>query len=274
MHESSPPPLVSPQGASWELREIPAYSPFAWLVRGWDDFRAAPMASGFYGAAFAVMGWALAALYDFAYQYVSTLAGAFLLAAPFLCTGLYALSRDREQGVKPRLIASLTAWRENVGGLGIYVLVITVIFLVWARASLVTFALFSTGTMPDIRNFIGKAFSLGNIEFVLVYFAAGAMFATLVFAVSVVSVPMMLDRGNDAVSAAILSVQVLAKNPGAMAVWAFAIVLLTGIGLVTAFVGLAITMPVIGHATWHAYRDCVAWSDRTDLHRAAASGPA
>jgi uncharacterized membrane protein len=258
-----PPPLVSPQSASYEARDVPAFSPFAWLVRGWDDFRAAPLASGFYGAAFAVMGWTLLALYDFAYQYVSTLAGAFLLAAPFLATGLYALSRDRERGVKPRFVASLTAWRENVGGLGIYVLVITVIFLVWARASLVTFALFSSGAMPDLKNFLAKAFSLGNIEFVIVYFAAGAMFATLVFAVSVVSVPMMLDRNNDAVSAAIISVQVLAKNPGTMAVWAIAIVVLTGLGLATAFVGLVITMPVIGHATWHAYRDCVAWSDRS-----------
>lgn len=258
---TEPSPLVAPQGAAYELRDIPAFSPVAWLVRGWDDFRAAPLASGFYGAAFAAMGWALLALYDFAYQYVSTLAGAFLLAAPFLATGLYALSRDRERGGKPRFIASLTAWRENIGGLGVYVLVVTVIFLVWARASLVTFALFSAGTMPDLKDFLAKAFSLGNIEFVLVYFAAGGMFATLVFAVSVVSVPMLLDRNNDAVSAAILSVLVLAKNPGTMALWALSIVLLTGIGLATAFLGLVITMPVIGHATWHAYRDCVAWSE-------------
>jgi uncharacterized membrane protein len=258
---AAPDPLVSPQGAAYELREVPAYSPFAWLIRGWDDFRAAPLASGFYGAAFAGMGWALAALYDFAYQYVSTLAGAFLLAAPFLATGLYALSRDRERGVRPRWLASLTAWRENLGGLGVYVLVITVIFLVWARASLVTFALFSTGSMPDLKGFLAKAFSWGNLEFVVMYFAAGGLFATIVFAVSVVSVPMMLDRDNDAVSAAILSVQALARNPGAMAVWAALIVLLTGLGLATFFVGLVVTMPVIGHATWHAYRDCVGWED-------------
>ncbi len=259
--DPDPQPLVSPQGATWELREIPAFSPLAWLVRGWDDLRAAPLASLFYGAAFAAMGWTILALYDFAYQYVSTLVGAFLLVAPFLATGLYSLSRDRERGVKPRFVASLVAWRENVGGLGIYVLVITVIFLVWARASLVTFALFSTGTMPDLKGFLAKAFSWGNIEFVIVYFAAGGLFATIVFAVSVISVPMLLDRGNDAVSAAILSVQALGKNPATMAVWAFTIVLLTGIGLATFFVGLVITMPLIGHATWHAYRDCVQWGE-------------
>lgn len=256
---SEPSPLISPQGAAYELRVVPASAPLDWLVRGWGDLYAAPLASCFYGTAFATMGWGLVALYDFAYEYVSTLAGAFLLAGPFLATGLYALSRERESGREPRLLPSLTAWRENPGGLGVYVLVIAVIFLVWARASLVTFALFSAGTMPDLKDFLARAFSPGNIEFVIVYFAAGAMFATLVFAVSVVSVPMMLDRNNDAVSAAILSVQVLGKNPGPMALWALLIVVLTVIGFATAFVGLVVVMPVIGHATWHAYRDCVGW---------------
>jgi uncharacterized membrane protein len=255
-----PPSLISPQGARHELVALPAFSPLGWLARGWEDFRAAPLASGFYGAAFAAMGWALSALFDYAYQYVSTLAGAFLLAAPFLATGLYALSREREAGRVPRLVPSLTAWRENVGGLGVYVLVITVIFLVWARASLVSFALFHTGTMPDLRNFLGQAFSLKNLPFVLAYFAVGSLFATIVFAVSVVSVPMMLDRDTDAVSAAIISVQCLAKNPGTMLVWTACIVLLTAAGLATAFLGLVLTMPVIGHATWHAYRDAVRWS--------------
>ena len=258
---AEPSPLVSPQGAAWELRAVPVAAPLAWLARGWGDFRAAPAASGFYGAAFAAMGWALLALYDFAYQYVTTLAGAFLLSAPFLATGLYALSRDREAGRQPDFAASLTAWRRNVGGLGVYVLVITVIFLVWARASLVTFALFSNGAMPELSHFLARAFSAGNLEFVIVYLGVGAAFATLVFAVSVVSVPMMLDRDNDAVSAAILSVQVLARNPAAMAVWALLIVALTGLGLATAFAGLVLTMPVVGHATWHAYRDCVGWCE-------------
>ncbi len=262
MTDAPPPPeLLSPQGARWRIREVPAFSPVAWLVRGWDDMRAAPFASLFYGAAFATMGWSLLALYDFAYQYVSTLAGAFLLAGPFLATGLYALSRDRERGAKPRFLPSLTAWRENAGGLGVYVLVIVVIFLVWARASLVTFALFSTGAMPDLKGFLAKAFSWGNIEFVLVWFAAGGLFATIVFAVSVISVPMMLDRGNDAVSAAILSVQALGKNPATMGLWALCIVILTAIGLATLMAGLVVTMPLIGHATWHAYRDCVQWDE-------------
>ncbi len=99
------------------------------------------------------------------------------------------------------------------------------------------------------------------------------MFATLVFAVSVVSVPMMLDRGNDAVSAAILSVQVLARNPATMALWAALIVALTAIGFATAFAGLVLTMPVIGHASWHAYRDCVAWGAPPGGDEAGGAAP-
>jgi hypothetical protein len=112
----------------------------------------------------------------------------------------------------------------------------------------------------DLQNFLARP-SLGNIELSRVL-RGGSYVRDPGVRGKRGLVPMMLDRGNDAVSAAILSVQVLAKNPGTMAVWALAIVLLTGIGLATAFVGLVITMPVIGHATWHAYRDCVAWSDR------------
>lgn len=253
--------LLSPQGARARIAEVELARPFAWVARGWADFRAAPLASAFYGAAFAAMGWALLALFDFAHQYVPTLACAFLLAGPFLATGLYALSRDRELGRRPAFARSLLAWRENPGALGIYVLVLTVIVLVWARASLVVFALFHTGSMPDLRGFLGQAFSLANLEFVLAWFAAGSVFAAIVFAASVVSVPMMLDRRNDAVSAALLSAACLARNLPAMLLWAAIIVAFTAAGLATAFVGLVLTMPVIGHATWHAYRDCIGWSD-------------
>jgi uncharacterized membrane protein len=83
------------------------------------------------------------------------------------------------------------------------------------------------------------------------------LFATITFAVSVVSVPMMLDRGTDTIVAAITSVRALAANPGPLALWAALIVTLVAAGFATLFVGLVIVVPVIGHATWHAYRDLV-----------------
>jgi len=253
--------LLSPQGAPHELRAIPPLAPLRWLKLGWADFAAAPLASGFYGAMFALMGWALAALFDYAYQYVSTLATGFLLLGPFLATGLYSLSRDREQGRRANFAASLVAWRENLGGLSIYVLIVTVVMLVWARASLVTFALFFNGPLPDLRNFVSQVFSVTNLDFLAVWFAVGFVFAALVFCASVVSVPMMLDRGTDAISAALMSFLTVFKNVPAMLVWAALIALLTAAGLAAAFVGLVVTMPVVGHATWHAYREAVAWGE-------------
>lgn len=101
-------------------------------------------------------------------------------------------------------------------------------------------------------------------DFALVYFAVGGFFATFVFAISVVALPLMLDRRTDAITAAIASLVACGRNPGPMLLWAGCIVLLVAIGFATLFFGLIVTMPLVGHATWHAYRDLVASDDDLD----------
>jgi uncharacterized membrane protein len=96
-----------------------------------------------------------------------------------------------------------------------------------------------------------------NVEFLLAYACVGGFFAILVFAISVVSVPMMLDRDTDGVIAALTSLKAFGANVPAMAVWGAIIVALTAIGFALAFIGLVVAVPVIGHATWHAYRELV-----------------
>jgi uncharacterized membrane protein len=122
----------------------------------------------------------------------------------------------------------------------------------------VTFALFFSTGMPTLKGFIGQVVSIEHLDFLITYFAVGALFATIVFAVSVVSVPMMLDRGTDTVVAALTSVRALFANFVPLTVWALLIVVLVGVGFATLFLGLIIAVPIIGHATWHAYRDLVA----------------
>jgi uncharacterized membrane protein len=129
--------------------------------------------------------------------------------------------------------------------------------LVWARASLVTFALFFSTGMPTLKGFIGQVVSVEHLDFLFTYFAVGALFAAIVFAVSVVSVPMMLDRGTDTIVAALTSVRALFANLAPLTFWAVLIVVLIGAGFATFFLGLVVAVPVIGHATWHAYRDLV-----------------
>ena len=240
------------------IRAVTVGAPLRWLAAGWRDFLANPVPSAFYGACFAAMGFLIYFVFGRAYQYVSALVTGFFLVGPFLAIGLYDLSRRRERGQPAGLAPTLDAWRPNVGSVGIFSLVLCGILLVWARASLVVFALFFTYDMPDLHGFLAQVVSFKHGEFLLAYLCVGGFFALLVFAISVVSVPMMLDRNTDGILASLTSLRTFATNVPAMIVWGSLIVLLVALGFATWFAGLVVVVPVIGHATWHAYRDLVA----------------
>jgi uncharacterized membrane protein len=247
----------APSSALPAVNEVGAAAPFHWLAAGARDFRAHPLASLFYGACFAIMGWLIAVTFRHAYEYVSALVTGFFLVGPFLAIGLYDLSRRRERGEAPRLAPTLAAWRTNPGAIGVFALVLTVILLVWARASLIAFALFYTQGMPTAAKFLEQIVSLDNLEFLFAYAIVGGFFAVLTFAVSVVSVPMMLDRRTDGVVAVLASLKAFAANVPAMLVWGVVIVALVGAGFALAFAGLLVVVPLIGHASWHAYRGLI-----------------
>ncbi len=248
--------MSTPQHAPFPVVRsgLPLTAPFEWLRRGAEDLRACGMASLFYGISFALGGAVLWLAFRHAVQLVTAITTGFMLVGPFFAIGLYELSRRREAGEAPDLLPTLTIWRRNLAGMGIYSLILIVIYLVWARASLVMFALFYEGGMPTLESFIAQISKFDNIEFLVAYVAVGGFFATLVFAFSVVSIPMMLDRNQDTVTAMLGSFLALVRNVPAMLVWGALIVLLTAIGIATALVGLVVTMPLVGHATWHAYR--------------------
>jgi uncharacterized membrane protein len=239
------------------VREITFGQPLVWLGKGWRDFLAHPLPSAFYGACFALMGWLIVFTFRNAYQYVSAMVTGFFLVGPFLAIGLYDLSRRRQRGEPPRLAPTLDAWRPNVGATGMFALVLGVILLVWARASLVVFALFYTHEMPSIQGFLEQVFSLDNLEFLIAYFCVGGFFAVLVFAISAVSVPMMMDRDTDGIVAVLTSVKAFGTNLPAMLLWGFIITVVVGAGFALWFAGLVVAVPVIGHGAWHAYRDIV-----------------
>ena len=239
------------------VRTVPIGAAFGWLAAGWNDFRAKPGPSLFYGACFAVMGWLIVLTFRHAYEYVSALVTGFFLVGPFLAIGLYDLSRRRERGQPLWLAPTLDAWRPNVGAIGMFALVLGVILLVWARASLIVFALFYTGAMPSVAGFLDQMLSPDNLEFLFAYFCVGGFFALLVFAISVVSVPMMMDRSTDGIVAVLTSLKAFGANVPAMIVWGLLIAAVVGAGFALWFVGLVVAVPVIGHATWHAYRALV-----------------
>lgn len=240
------------------VRDVPITAPFRWVRQGWGDLTACPIPSLFYGFCFAAMGLLITFVFEHAYEYTSALTSGFLLLGPFVAMGLYEISRRHELGEHCALGPTLTVWRRNAGNIGLFAVVLGVVFLVWARASLVVFALFYSNEMPNLSGFLGQVIAMENLEFLAVYFGVGMIFATIVFAVSVVSIPLMLDRNQDAISSMLASVAALTRNPGAMLVWAGLIVSLTIVGFLSFHVGLVVLMPIVGHATWYAYRDLVA----------------
>lgn len=239
------------------IRTVPPERPLLWLKLGWADLMACPGASLFYGLSFVAGGLLMVATLGGAPEYIAAVTSGFLIGGPFLAIGLYEISRRRAQKLPCNLVATMTAWKSNVPNLAIFAVVLLVLFLVWARASLVVFALFYAGEVPTMATFMRHVISTDHINFLIAYFAVGGIFALIAFAISLVSIPLMLDRGHDAVTAAIVSVRALLANIPAMFVWAGIIALLGGIGLVTFFVGILVAGPLLGHATWHAYRDLV-----------------
>ena len=239
------------------IRRVTPAAPIDWLAAGWRDLVATRFTGLLYGAAFAAMGIAVATVYANYWQLTMGLIGGFFLLGPFVATGLYDLSRQREAGGPVSLASSLTCWRKNPGSIGLFAVVLTFLMIVWARVSVIQFALVSNTSIPTLEGMIGTIFSLDNLPFLGLWTATGAAFATLAFAISVVSVPMMLDRGADAFGAVFASVRALVANPLPMLVWAVTIVVVIGLSLALGFLPLVVTGPLVGHATWHAYRAMV-----------------
>lgn len=258
MGETVKPPVADVAAGLPTIRSVDTAALGRWLAAGWRDLRRGGVASLFYGTCFAVAGWILHVVFEEAYALLAGLTTGFLLLGPFLAMGLYDLSRRLERGEAPRLMPTLAAWRPNLSNVAVFAAVLAVVLLVWARASMVIFALFyDAGELPTFAGVVHAVLTLEQPAFAFVYFAVGGFFALFSFAISVVAVPLMLDRRTDAVTAAISSLAACARNPGAMLLWAACITTLVALGFATLFVGLVVIMPLIGHATWHAYRDLV-----------------
>jgi uncharacterized membrane protein len=239
------------------LKPLRFGDPLRWLSMGWRDFVRAPGIGLFYGTCFMVMGWALLQVFAQAPAYTMALSAGFLLMGPFLCLGLYRVSQRLENGEKPDLGDSLMAWDTRTGQLAIFGFVLLVLEMLWGRATLVVFAVSFDG-MPDFKGSLLALLEPENLPFVAAWAAVGAVFASLIYAVSVVSMPMILHRRTDAVTAGLTSLRLVLTQTAVMLWWGLLITLLVGLALLPWFAGLLLVGPVIGHASWHAYRSAVA----------------
>ncbi|HSQ83049.1 MAG TPA: DUF2189 domain-containing protein [Casimicrobiaceae bacterium] len=249
-------PAAADGPADIVLSRLTLADPLRWLALGWRDFRRCPLIGVFYGTCFMIMGWVLMEVYETAPAYVMALSAGFLLMGPFLCLGLYRASQHLERGEKPDLGDSLFAFEAKAGTLGIFGLVLLVLELLWGRATLVIFALSFDG-MPDLRGSLLALASPANIGFTMAWITVGAVFAGTIFSISVVSIPMILDRQTDAITAGLTSLRVVLTQTRVMLLWGALITGLIALALLPWFAGLPIVGPVLGHASWHAYRAAV-----------------
>lgn len=237
-------PFVAP------CRKLAAGAPLGWLKLGWQDFRRAPGQSLAYGLVIAALSWVVTAIgmKMGSYWAVLVLLSGFVFVAPVLALGLYSISRQLGAGMKPSLGRCFGEQRRGLGTAMVFALALLVVFLVWARAGSMLHVFFPVEAHPDWRQLAG---------FLAIGSAVGSVFALVTFAFSAFSLPMICDRDADAITAVVTSVNAVLRNKQAMVVWILLIVLLTAVGFATALLGLAITIPLLGYATWHGYRETI-----------------
>jgi uncharacterized membrane protein len=261
-------PFVAP------CRQLAVSAPLGWVRKGWADLLAAPRQSLTYGTIVVLLSWALAyiTVRFGGYWELLALVSGFIFISPLLAVGTYVISDRLERGEQPSLRRCLAEQRRAFGNLMVFALILMVVFLVWARAgSAIHVFMPLDETSPDWRDYL-QFFGIGS--------AVGSIFALVVFSAAAFSLPMLVDRRADSVTAVVTSVNAVLRNKPAMAVWAALIVLAVAPGFALLFLGrdrgaslalvmllLGVTLPLIGHATWHGYRETIdasAWPKESD----------
>lgn len=234
-------PLAAP------CRTLQVGDPWGWVQKGWRDLRAAPRQSLTWGAVLVVLSY-LVTLAAWRWGnlglYLGLVSG-FVFVGPWLALTLYAISRRLELGRKVSLARSIADAAQSLRGALFFAVMLIIVLLVWARAANTLYIFFPAIADPewtDLMVFLG----IGT--------AVGAVFSAVVFAVSAFSLPMLMDRRSDAVTAVVTSINAVLRNKRPMLVWAAIIVAGVVIGALTAWLAFAVILPLLGHATWHAYR--------------------
>lgn len=244
-----------------QIRRVPVDRPWVWLAAGWRDIVAAPGPSLAYGLIPVVAGWLAILLMlwlDLPYLMLPLSAG-FFFVGPSIAVGLYEISRRLELNHVVDGETTLLAWRRNPEQIALMGVLLLLFHLAWMRAAQLLFAIFEWRTVPSWDRFMDLVWtSSKSLPFLALGVGIGAVLAAAVFAIGAFSIPYLLDRRTSNMFEAIAtSVAAVRLNLRPMLLWALLIVFLVALGMVPGLLGLVVTLPLVAHATWHAYRDIV-----------------
>lgn len=253
--------VFHPRAASMRLpgiREVTVDQPFHWLSEGAKDLAKAWPLSLIYGVVFALLGYAMVQAAADRPHLVGWLVSGFLFVAPVLATVFYSLSHRLEHERKlPSLFDPLSSWRDNPGSLGMFIVMLVFVLISWERLSAITVALLLNDAGITLPELLTLSAVQAHADFFVAYLGLGFVLALVMFSVSVVSLPMMLHRKVDFATAIVTSFMATRLNFPVMLLWGVIIGVLVAISMATAFIAMAVIFPLLGHASWHAYRDLI-----------------
>lgn len=237
-------PFIAP------CRQIAPTAPLRWLKQGFQDFKQAPLLSMAYGALFMLASW-LIALWSWqvgSFSMLIVLFAAFVFLGPALAMGLYSVSCQLDRGMKPRIGFCLKQGRKRLGNQMVFAFALLVIFLVWARAAAIVNIFLPMARSPNFSELL---------TFLIIGSVVGLLFALVIYCASVFSLPMIMDREVDGITAVLTSINAVLNNKAAMLLWALIILGSVLLGFLTLFLAFTVTLPVIGYASWRGYRETI-----------------
>ena len=247
-------PFVAPS------KKLGMGAPLRWIQLGWNDIKHAPKQSLSYGVVVLLLSYAItyfAWTVGSIYLMVAMLSG-FIFIGPVMAIGLYSISKQIQHGYAPALGYCIRQEKRHLGSELVFAIILLVVVLVWARAASMVHVFFPTDGSQEFADF---AIFLG------VGSAVGSIFATVVFCASAFSLPMIMDKNVDTVTAVLSSVNAVLRNKAVMLFWVAIIVFCLVLSFLTGLLGLVVLMPLIGHATWHAYQETIDASQWPDYRK-------
>lgn len=238
------------------IRKAPPATVLRWIQLGWKDLRRAGWPSLLHGLIITIASLAIVEIAVLFWPLLPGAVSGFLFVGPILSTGLFALSKRLELGEQPRTKDAVDAWRRGSRCLFRLGLLLVVVATLWVGITKLVFLFFVDAEIERPVDFLRYVVLQGNDTFIEWTVLAGLVVA-LVFSLTVVSVPLLVDRDVDAKLAMVTSLRTVSENPITMFVWALFLLLATMLSVATLMLGFLLLYPLMGHASWHVYRQLI-----------------